>query len=94
MINSSKNGTENIPRLSQARSEKNSQSSKGEVISGENRFMSPSRRIVRKNENEKKLLMRSGSPVRSQKSGGSQSSRNSRDLKFLSGREGGVSPRR
>lgn len=38
--------------------------------------------------------MRSGSPVRSQKSGGSQGSKKSRDLRFLSGRDGGVSPRR
>ena len=58
--------------------------------------MSPSRRIVRKSGNDsKKLLMRSNSPSRSQRSGGSQtSSQKNRDLKFSKGRDGGMSPRR
>lgn len=95
MINNSGDYRDNVPRLSQARSEKNSKSSRGEIIRRESRFVSPpGRKIDRKNVNEKKLLVRSNSPVRSQKSGGSQGSRKSRDLKFLSGRDGGVSPKR
>ena len=58
--------------------------------------MSPSRRIVRKSGNDnKKLLMRSNSPSRSQRSGSQTSSQKNRDLKFSGGRgDGGMSPKR
>lgn len=58
-------------------------SSKGKIVSsGEDRFMSPSRKIVRK-QGDRKLLMRNSSPQKSQGEGSQTSSQRARDLKFL-----------
>lgn len=56
-----------------------SNSEKVEVISGEGRFMSPSRKIVRKQSDTRKMLRRQTSPTRSQDETSSK-----KGLKFLS----------
>ena len=58
----------------------NSEKANSNLQSSEKFMGSPNRKIVRKH-NERKLLMRNGSPQRSQKSQES-GSRNSRNLKF------------
>ena len=59
--------------------------------SEENRFMSPTRKIVRKH-GDRKLLMRNSSPQRSQGGGSQTSSQKGRNLKFTGG--GQNSPRK